>query len=374
MIFRSVVSTVAVCSLLLCGAVSNAQDVRQPGPTVKAQIASSFAEGAAAAKAAHADHAAQIYWNIVERFPDHPDSPRAAKQAAYCIVSLRNFDNSIAALKRALTLYPKSEFAPAEKRCLAFAYSAKGDRDSAIVELKDLISQFPKSDEACEGLINLALAYTGKVSRKNSDEANWKLKDDADAAFKQVAEMFPAKREACAKAEMYRAGIAYERAREKRTTYRAAGSQIQSVLDAYPDAPAAIRARGAIMLAEMALDGGDASVAAQRAEAVLKSYPTCRLEVGWANYLAGNAYEEIRRYDSALVHYTAVIDGKYTKAENFKDRDITLYSLLRSAECYKKIGQVEKAKAALEAVVAAYPKTAASENAKASLQKLSVGG
>ena len=371
--FRSLVS-VLIAILTACSiAALYARDASQPDPALDAQIADAFAQATAADKAAHPDQAARIYWSIVDRFPDHPESPRAAKQAAYATDKLKDRDQSIAAFKRALELYPDSGHAPALKRCLALNYGAKGGKDAAIAELKDLIARFPTSDSTCYGLVNLGLLYISKVGKQNTDGVNWKYKEEADAAFRRVAETFPNKRDLCAKAEMYRAGIAFERVLAHRSTWEIASEQIQGMLNSYADAPGGIKARWEIMLAEIAMENSDASTALQRAEDILKSYPDCKLEVGWSHYIAGNACESKEDYATALTHYSAIIDAKYTEADNFANRDITLYSLRRSADCYSKLGQSDKELEAWLAIIERYPDDPVVEIARASVARLQGG-
>lgn len=350
-----------------------AQSTPQSDPTLDAHVAEAFVEASAAAKSSNHDQAAQIYWSIAERFPDHADAPRAAKQAAYTIDKLGDRDKSIAAFKRALDMYPDSGYAPALKRCLALSYQAKGEKERAIRELDDLISRYPKSDAACLGLINLGLLHIAQVCKQNTDEQNWQRKEEADAAFRRVTETFPDKRDLCAKAEMYRAGIAFERALAQRSTWDIAAEQIRNVLSTYADAPGAIKARLEIMLAEIALENSDASAALQRAEDVLKSYPGCKLEMVWSHYIAGNACESRGDYATALTHYSAIIDGKYTEVDNFANRDITLYSLRRSANCYARLGQPDKERQMWEAIIQRYPDNPIAKIAEAELAKR-VGG
>lgn len=356
MITRSVVSIAVVLSLLCAGAALCAQDAQQQTDAIiKNAIRSAFQQAAAADKAAHPDQAAQLYWSVVDRFPNHPDSPRAAKQAAYATDKLKDRDKSIAAFKRALDKYPNSEYVPVLKRCLALNYEAKGDKDSAITELKDLAARFPKSEPASYGLVNLGLLYVSQISKGGQSEQDWKLRDDADAAFKQVVDTFPAKKDICARAELMRAGIAFERAMAGRTDWDEAIKQVQGVKDAYPKAPKYLLARLDLMQGEKKRLDHDNVAAAKLMDAVVANYPQCKLEIGWATYIAGHAYESLGDFNTALARYQAVINGKYTAADNFGDRDVTLYSLLQSAECYQQLGQVDKAREIWQSILVNYP-------------------
>lgn len=368
-------SVCVVVGLLLASAiVVCAQDLPQPASPIDAQVSTTMAQAVAADKAKHPEIAARLYWRIVDRFPNHREAPKAAKLAAYCTDKLKDRDASIAAFKSALQLYPTSEFVPAMKRCLALNYDAKGDKDSAIAELKDLITRFPKSDEACNSLINLGLLYVGQVGKQNTDAINWKHKDDADAAFKQLVDAFPTNRVLCAKAEMYRAGIALERARRKVITREAAKNQIERMLRNYPDAPAEMRARCEIMLAEMAFEAGRDTEAAKRAGEVVKNYPKCKLEVGWANYLCGAAEERLGDLPNALEHYNAVINGNYGKADNFKDRNVALYCLVRAGYCYANLGQTDIARKTFQRVVDDYPTSIQATGARSRLARMNGTG
>jgi outer membrane protein assembly factor BamD (BamD/ComL family) len=365
---RLLISMFIVLMLLCFAAPMYAQSA--PQPAANTPISNAFAQAKAADKANHPDQAAQILWSIADRFPNHPEAPRAAKQAAYATDKLKDRDQSIAAFKKALALYPNSQFVPALKRCLALNYQAKGDKDSAIAELKDLVARFPKHEEASEGLVNLGLLYTSQVGMNDSDAANWKRKDAADAAFKQLVDTFPNKRQLCAKAEMYRAGIAFEKVLAKRSTWDVASDQLQGVLDTYPDAPPAVRARCEIMLAEIAVKTGDTRGMADRAEKIIRSYPKCKLEVAWAHFLAGDACECEKRYSEALAHYTAILAGKYTKADNFKGIDITLFSLRRLGQVYTNLGMTKEAIADWQTLIKSYPGTGEAAFASESLSAL----
>lgn len=371
--FRSLVS-VLIAILTACSiAALYARDASQPDPALDAQIADAFAQATAADKAAHPDQAARIYWSIVDRFPDHPESPRAAKQAAYATDKLKDRDQSIAAFKRALELYPDSGHAPALKRCLALNYGAKGDKDAAIAELKDLIARFPTSDSTCYGLVNLGLLYISKVGKQNTDGVNWKYKDDADSAFGKVVELFPGRRDVCARAELHRSGIAFERALAWRISWVDAIGQVKAVKEKYPDAPSYILARIELMQAEKAMLEKDHSSALQHTAKVLADYANCRLEVGWAHYVSGNACEKKKDYAAALSHYSTILAGNYTEADNFANRDITLYSLRRSADCYSKLGQSDKELEAWLAIIERYPDDPVVEIARASVARLQGG-
>lgn len=370
---RSARSVFIITGLVLAGlpSVLFAQDTSASQiAAVNAQVADAFTQAAASVKAKHPELAVQIYWSIVNRFPNHPDSPRAAKQAAYATEALKDRDASITAYKKALDLYPMSGYVPALKMRLAHSYEAKGDKTSAISELKDLIAKFPKSDAACEGLINLGLLYISRVGESKKNAVNWQLKDDADAVFKQAIDEFPSRRDICAKAELYRAGIAFERAKAGRVSWDQAIAQIQAVKDAHPDAPKAILARLELMEAEKALKNQDNSLALEHAESVISSYSDCRIELGWAHYLAGFASEQVNNIKGAIDHYSAVLSGNYTKADNFHDRDVTLYCLVRSGYCYAKQGEKDLATQAFQRVADAYPGTAQAKEAAAQLAKL----
>ncbi|MGI6295751.1 MAG: tetratricopeptide repeat protein [Armatimonadota bacterium] len=332
-----------------------AQSTPQSDPTLDAHVAEAFVEASAAAKSSNHDQAAEIYWSIAERFPDHADAPRAAKQAAYTTDKLGDRDKSIAAFKRALDMYPDSGYAPALKRCLALSYQAKGEKERAIRELDDLISRYPKSDAACLGLINLGLLHIAQVCKQNTDEQNWQRKEEADAAFRRVTETFPDKRDLCAKAEMYRVGIAFERVLAQRSTWDIAAEQIRNVLSTYADAPGAIKARLEIMLAEIAMENGDYQDQARRADALIQAYPQCKLEIGWASLIAGYGYENTGDYATALKRYLLVIEGHYAVADNFKGLDVTLFCLMRSAECHVRTGETAKALDIWQTVLKNYP-------------------
>jgi tetratricopeptide (TPR) repeat protein len=352
--FRSLVSVFIVVLLICFAAALHAQDAPQPAPAADAQVSSAFAQATVADKAKHPDQAAQILWNLVDQFPNHPQAPKAAKQAAYLTDKLKDRDQSIAAFKRALELYPNSEYAPVLKRCLALNYEAKGDKGSAISEFRDLVARFPRSDAACFGLVNLGLLYVSQVAKDKTDAANWQLKDDADAAFKQVVDTFPAKRDMCAKAELYRAGIAFERALANRISWDAAIKQVQSVKRAYPGADPGILARLELMSIENdMLDHKYADVAAN-AEKLIEAYPTCKLELGWARLLAGDARTELGEYDNAMAHYQAVINGKYTPADNFAGRDVTTSAMVSIGDCYNRMGQPGKAKEVWQSLIAGH--------------------
>jgi TolA-binding protein len=372
--FRSFVSVFIVVLLICFAATLYAQDAPQPDPAVDAQVSSAFAQAAAADKAAYVDQAAQIYWSIVDRFPDHPLAPTAAKQAAYATDKLKDRDKSIAAFKRAVDTYPNSEFAPVLKRSLALSYQAKGDKVSAINELKDLVARFPKSDPASEGLVNLGLLYVSQVSKDRSDAENWTLKDDADAALKQVVDTFPAKRDVCARAELMRAGIAFERAWANRMSWDDAIKQVQGVKDAYPDAPKDALARLDLMQAEKKRNDGDNASAAKLMDAIVANYPMCKQEIGWANYIAGHAYEDMGNYTTALERYQAVVKGDYSAKDNFKDRDVALYCLLQSAECYVQLKRIDDAKAIWESILIKYPNAPKAQIAVDRLKEIGGGG
>jgi tetratricopeptide (TPR) repeat protein len=357
--------------MLLCfAAPMYAQSAPQAPATDNSQISSAFAQAKTADKAKHPDQAAQILWRIVDQFPNHKESPRAAKQAAYLTDELKDRDKSIAAFKKALALYPNSEFVPVLKKCLALSYQAKGDKDSAIAELKDLVARFPKSEATSDGLVNLGLLYVSQVGLQDPADVEWKHKDLADAAFKQVVDTFPGKRALCAKAEMYRSGIAFERVLAGKSTWEKTSDQLQKLLDTYSDADPAVRARCEIMLAEIAMRRGDADATADGAEKVIATYPKCKLEAGWAHYLAGNAYETGKHFTEAAAHYSAVLAGNYTKASNFRDVDITLYSLRRLGEVYTNLGMTKEAAADWQTLIKLYPETKEAQLAAARLSKL----
>ena len=350
-----------------------AQNAPQPDAMLDAHVAEAFVEASAAAKSSNHDQAAQIYWSIAERFPDHADAPRAAKQAAYTIDRLGDRDRSIAAFKRALDMYPDSGYTPALKRCLALSYQAKGDKETAIRELDDLVSRYPKSDAAGLGLINLGLLHIAQVCKQNTDEQNWQRKEEADAAFSRVTETFPDKRDLCAKAEMYRAGIAFERALAKRMSWDDAIKQVQAVKEAFPDADKAILARLELMQAEKLLFGKRYSDVVARSESLIESYPNCKLEVGWAHLLAGEADLELGESAKALAHCQIVANGNYTESDNFKDRDVTRSALVSIGDCYQKMGQLDKARDAWQNVITTYPGAWEAEVAQARLDRTKEG-
>jgi tetratricopeptide (TPR) repeat protein len=366
---RLLISVFIVVSMICSASALYAQDAPQPDPAVDAQVADAFAQATNADKAKHPDQAAQILWSIVDRFPNHRESPRAAKQAAYATDKLKDRDKSIVAFKRALEAYPNSEYAPALKRGLALSYQAKGDKDSAIRELEDLVARFPKSDPASYGLVNLGLLYVSQVDKQNSDAVNWQLKEAADLAFKQAVELFPTNRDLCAMAEMYRSGIAFERALAKRMSWDDAIKQVQDVKDAYPGADPGILARLELMQAEKAQLQGNNADCAERMELVIRSYPTCKLEVGWAHYVCACAYELLGDYRRVLEHCRAVIDGEYTERENFKGRDIVLYCLMKSADSYVQLGDKVKACRTWRSVLSRYPNDPCAKLAKSRLEK-----
>ncbi|MGI6295753.1 MAG: tetratricopeptide repeat protein [Armatimonadota bacterium] len=93
----------------------------------------------------------------------------------------------------------------------------------------------------------------------------------------------------------------------------------------------------------------------------------------WSHYIAGNTCESRSDYATALVHYSAIIDGKYTEVDNFANRDITLYSLRRSANCYARLGQPDKERQMWEAIIQRYPDNPIAKIAEAELAKR-VGG
>jgi|GEM_PF-3687870 len=314
--------------------------------------------------------AAQLYDAIVAQFPNDPRAPEASNKWAYAVDAQGDQDKSIAAFAQALKEYPTSTYAPGLKRSLAMAYKAKGDLDTAIKQLRELVVQYPKSPVAPEAQISIGHLYTLKVDKKNTVEVNWGFKEQAYKAWEAVFTLFPDNFEKGAEAALYCSGIAVERAHDGRQKRQDAIDQVRALIDANKSGPKWILARCVLLVSEMALGADDDEIALEWAQAGIKNYPDCKLEVGFAHYVAGNALESQKHYDEALQHYQIIIDGNYTKADNFKDRDVNLYAMRRSCDCYKNLKQPDKEREAWQALVDKYPKDPIAALAKKRIAEL----
>lgn len=367
---RSLILTLLLALVLCMPLALYAQDQSQaqsPGSAV----ASAFSQGDSLTAAKNHEGAAKAYWTIVEAYPTDPRAPEAAMKYAKAVESLGDDDRSIGAYRQALAAYPKSDYAPGMKWSVALIQSHKKDHTAAAKEFEELAVTYPDSPLAPDAQICSGHQRIGMISSKLTNHDNWVLKEEADAAWKKTTELFPKNTAKCAEAELYRAGIAFERASAKITTWDVAIQQIRGVKASYPDAPKWILARLDLMQAERTRADGDDKAAAAQLDALVKAYPDCKLEIGWANYVAGNSYEDLGDFTTALARYQAVVNGNYTQKDNFRDRDVALYCLLQSGECYEKLGQTDKAREIWQSVLVKYPDAPKAEMARNRLKQIS---
>lgn len=310
---------------------------------------------------------------MLAQYPTHAETPKVALHLAHCYEMTKHWTSALDTYNMIASKYPDDPVVPEANYNAAQRYWAKRDYDTAIQKCSDVVTRFPKSSYAPGAQFKIGMLYVAKRPQGKTPEEKADFKNKADAAFAKVVELYPNDKELCAKVELQRSGIAFERALDGAITWDAAVKQIQAAKEACPNAPKSVSARIELILIEKDMLDHKYADVATNAEKFIDTYSTCKLEVGWARLLAGNARVELGNYDKALAHYQAVIDGKYTSADNFSSRNVTSSAMVYIGDCYTRMGQPDKAKEEWQGVISSYPDSMDARVAKGRLNAMSGG-
>jgi TolA-binding protein len=155
-----------------------------------------------------------LIW-FVERFPRHPEAPRALYTLAEIYFSQKDYKNALSYLRKIYQNYPNSELYSIARQRAQQVYNviARGD----TVELWNFLREFPNSDDAADALIY----WGGKLLDEGNDMASARF-------YYKMGSEFPKHRQA--PDALFTAGQIYF----KNKMWKDAVQTFKKIVDLYP--------------------------------------------------------------------------------------------------------------------------------------------
>lgn len=314
--------------------------------------------------------AAQIYRSVIDLYPNDVRAPEAAMALGNCYRKLNYIDSAIATFKYLLTVYPSSREIPQAEYSIACCLMSNGNVESAIRQFDEIVGKYPRSSLARQaqmwiGHLNHRLAH----STHSKNERPLYLTEAGDA-FKKAMKLFPSNSAGGLDAEFMRTLVSCSMAHTGKVSWNDVESQAQGFLEKHPNASSQLQARLQLLLVESAMGRKNYQTAAERAEKAIELSAGCREEQISAHIIGANAYEKLGNYASVLDHLSSAIDAhRIENASRKTARKIELSCLMKSAECYIKLVQVDRAIRIWQSVIAEHPNGVEAKRARSLLAK-----
>jgi len=155
-----------------------------------------------------------LIW-FVERFPQHPEAPRALYTLAEIYFSQKDYKNSLRYLRKIYQNYPNSELYSIARQRAQQVYNVIAREDT--VELWNFLREFPNSDDAADALIY----WGGKLLDEGNDMASARF-------YYKMGSEFPKHRQA--PDALFTAGQIYF----KNKMWKDAVQTFKKIVDLYP--------------------------------------------------------------------------------------------------------------------------------------------
>ena len=324
---------------------------------------------------------------LIQQFPTDSWGKNAYRLLGYSYSALSRDSEAIAAFQKFINKNPTSSYCPdaALRSARIISRNTTASTTDKLNAFKSVIDNYSNSPEAKEAQLsygNMLWRISEEISRRNLVEKLEK-KDETIGYFMNLSQQYTGDTETQASAQMQVGALWIEKARlldkdqepQKRLEYfTQAKTELETLLNKYPDTKPEIVATVKLMLAEITmftLEIDSALPQYQNLIAVFSSDSSCRRPVCMALYWTALLVENQGKYAEAIQEYQKVLDN-YGAKDNYLWTNVQAISLYGQYRCYSALGNNIVGAEVLLKLIDRYPDTLVGQRAKEEINKITV--